>query len=82
MKILIIIQLILIGVMILLGGLCTDYITHVAFDKDLPFIADIGIGVVTGEIVIIVALVCVIVEACDVETPFFNKTDPTTKPAK
>ena len=76
---------IFLGILILvgyLGGLCTDYVIDVAFGKDIPFIADVGIGVVTGEIIVPVALICCIVEACDVETPFFNRLEPTTQPVR
>ena len=77
MKIYTIIMLCLLCLTIFMGGLCTDYVTKVMFGKDLPFIADIGIGFITSEFIIPIAFVCYIIEACDVETPFFNKTEPT-----
>jgi di/tricarboxylate transporter len=82
MKIGCIIMLLILCLAIFLGGLCTDYVIDVAFGKDLPFVADMAIGAIGCEIVIPIALVCVIVEACDAETPFFNKPQPTTQPAK
>jgi len=79
MKSILVIWLVLLVVIGCIGGCCTDYVIDTAFGKDLPFIADVGIGLVTGEIIIPAAIVCCIVKACDVETPFFN---PTTQPAK
>ena len=75
-----IIVLLVIAGILFCGGLCTNYVIDVAFGKDLPFIADIGIGMVTCGIIFPVALICCIVEACDVGTPFFVNPNPVTQP--
>ena len=71
-----IIWFLLVVALIVGGGFCTDYVIDVAFGKDLPFIADVGIGLVTAEIAIPVALGCWIAVECDAETPFFNRPEP------
>jgi len=76
-----IIMLLFLCLIIFLGGLCTNYVIDVAFGKDLPFIADMGIGLVTAEIAMPVALGCWIAVECDAETPFFKKPEPATQPA-
>ena len=71
------IMLIMLAVAIGLGGFCVDYVVFTCWGKDLPTWADCCIGLVTA------AIVCVIVKACDIETPFFNPQvmTPVTQPA-
>jgi len=73
-------------IVIALGGFCVDYVTNVCWGKDLPTWADCCIGFLTSGLAITAALVCVIVEACDVETPFWGGdvapvVAPMTQPA-
>jgi len=70
-----------------LGGFCVDYVVFTCWGKDLPTWADCCIGAVTSGIAVTAAIVCVIVKACDIETPFFNQpvvvqTPAVTQPAR
>jgi len=61
----------LVGV-ITLGACCVNYITNVCWGVDLPIWADFCIGIL-APICVTVAIICFIVEKCDVPTPFFNQ---------
>ena len=73
---------------IALRAFCTDYVAYTCWGKDLPTWADCCIGFVASGIVIPGAIVCAIVKACDVETPFWGDStdkaptqEPVTQPA-
>ena len=70
-----------------IGGFCVDYVTNVCWGKDLPMWADCCIGIIGSQFAVPAAIICVIVEACDVETPFWGSTvvpvaAPVTQPAQ
>lgn len=57
---------------ITVGALCVDYSLGAIAGVDVPLIADILIGLVAGQVVIPLAIVCFILSACGVVTPFFG----------
>ena len=48
-----------------IGGLCVDYILS-WFSKDIPFIADMAIGLFTAEFALPVAVIGAILKACGI----------------
>jgi hypothetical protein len=74
-------MLIMLVIVVAIGGYCTDYVVHTCWGKDFPSWADCCIGLFTGEIVVPAAIVCFIVKACDVPTPFFDPPVAATQPA-
>jgi len=76
-------MLISLAIVMAIGGCCVDYVVYTCWGKDLPTWADCCIGLVTSGIALTAAIVCLIVEKCDVETPFFNPPTPVpvTQPA-
>ena len=65
--------LILLALSMAIGGFCVDYVLWTCFGKDLPTWADCCIALVTSGVAVPAAIVCLIVKACDVETPFFGQ---------
>jgi len=66
-------MLIFLAIAIGLGGFCVDYVVFTCWGKDLPTWADCAIGLVTSGLAFTGAIVCLIVKACDVPTPFFDQ---------
>ena len=79
--------LIMLAIIIGVGGFCVDYVVYTCWGKDLPTWADCCIGFLTSGIALTAAIICVIVKACDVPTPFFDQpvvaspVTPITQPA-
>jgi hypothetical protein len=71
MKTGIIIFIVFLSLIVMLAGFCADYTIMTAFGADLPTWADCCIGMLCGGLTIPSSIICVIVKACGVPTPFF-----------
>ena len=54
-----------------IGMLCFEYVLKCTVDKDIPWYADVICGFFGGGIAIPGALICWILQLCDMEIPFF-----------
>jgi hypothetical protein len=57
---------------LLLGPICFDYSLDSFFAKDAPWYLDLLGGLVFGEVVIPLAILCFILRACGVQVPFIH----------
>ena len=61
-----------------LGAFCFDYTLSCFWGTDVHWVLDMVGGAFLGEITIPSAIVCAIVKASGVETPFFGNNSPAT----
>lgn len=54
-----------------IGAVAFDYALYSLWGKEIPWYGDMACGAIMGEVAVPVALVCLIMRLCGVQSPFF-----------
>ena len=55
----------------ILGGFCFDYLLNYLFMKNIPLYLDCLCGLIGGEVIVVLAIICFILSIGGVQPPLF-----------